>query len=536
MRQGGEYFTDPQGPARRRYEALRAYFVEEMPAAEVADRFGYSTASVHQMATLLRGGKLQLFTQSRPGPKGPRIAGKVRDKALALRARRDNTRRGTPHRLEAVKAAALDSWPAGTAIRCDHAGLLLLFPAMVTLRLPELIGACGYPSTSQLSSWQSLAALLLAKCGRISRIHHISAFTDDVGLGLALGLTALPKATHLTSYSYRVRRDSNLKLQRLLVGELRNHQLATGAAGFNLDFHAIRHHGADAVLEDHYVPARSQRTLSVLTFFAQDHASTEMVYANADLTKAEQPREIIAFADYWHQVTGTDPGLLVLDSQLTTYAVLNELSGRGITWLTLRKRGPRVLADLAALPASAWQHAEIKRAGSYRRPHLHEDQVTLKGIHASVRQIAVKNIGLSLHTPLTTGDHTTPAANLFARYAERMLIENELDAYIGGFHLNALSSGVPLNVDLDTTLTVLAGNLYRLFARGLNRYQTTTPDTIWRHFLDATGTLHVTDDTLTCALNLRSNHPVLIQAGFADLDLAIPWWGGRTLRFTFPPR
>src|SRR6266508_279265 len=555
MRQGGEYFTDPQGPARRRYEALRAYFVEEMPAAEVADRFGYSTASVHQMATLLRGGKLQLFTQSRPGPRGPRIAGKVRDKALVRRARdhsvremadavtasgtqvsaqpvwqimeteglpplapRENTRRGTPYRLEAVKAAALDSWPAGTAIRCDHAGLLLLFPAMVTLRLPELIGACGYPSTSQLSSWQSLAALLLAKCGRISRIHHISAFTDDVGLGLALGLTALPKATHLTSYSYRVRRDSNLKLQRLLIGELRNHQLATGAAGFNLDFHAIRHHGADAVLEDHYVPARSQRTRSVLTFFAQDPASTAMVYANADLTKAEQPREIIAFADYWHQVTGTDPGLLVLDSQLTTYAVLNALSGRGITWLTLRERGPKVLADLAALPASAWQPAQIKRAGSYRRPHLHEDQVTLKGIHASVRQIAVKNIGRPEPTLLITGDHTTPAANLFARYAERMLIENELDAYIGGFHLNALSSGVPLNVDLDTTLTVLAGNLYRLFARGLNRYQTTTPDTI------------------TCALNLRNNHPVLIQAGFADLDLAIPWWGGQTLRFTFPPR
>src|SRR6266498_2305460 len=86
MRQGGEYFTDPQGPARRRYEALRAYFVEEMPAAEVADRFGYSTASVHQMATLLRGGKLQLFTQSRPGPKGPRIAGKFRDLAVALPA------------------------------------------------------------------------------------------------------------------------------------------------------------------------------------------------------------------------------------------------------------------------------------------------------------------------------------------------------------------------------------------------------------------------------------------------------------------
>jgi hypothetical protein len=40
-----------------------------------------------------------------------------------------------------------------------------------------------------------------------------------------------------------------------------------------------------------------------------------------------------------------------------------------------------------------------------------------------------------------------------------MTVENELDAYISGFHLDALTSGVPLNVDLDTTLTVVAGNL-----------------------------------------------------------------------------
>ena len=56
MRSGAEYFLSPAGASQRRYEALRAYFVEDMPAAEVADRFGYSTASVHQMATLLRSG------------------------------------------------------------------------------------------------------------------------------------------------------------------------------------------------------------------------------------------------------------------------------------------------------------------------------------------------------------------------------------------------------------------------------------------------------------------------------------------------
>jgi len=125
---------------------------------------------------------------------------------------------------------------------------------------------------------------------------------------------------------------------------------------------------------------------------------------------------------------------------------------------------------------------------------------------------------------------------LFARYAERMSIENELDAYISGFHLDALSSGVPLNVDLDTTLTVVAGNLYRLFARKLTRYDTATPDTIWRHFLDDDGTLHVTDHGVVCALNLRSHHPLLIDAGYADLKTPIPWWDNRTLQFTFPPR
>ena len=150
MRAGAEYFTAPAGAAQRRYEALRAYFLEEMPAAEVADRFGYSTASVHQMATMLRKGKLALFTEGKPGPKGPRKAtGELRARVLALRAaghsvseiaaaltgqglpvsaqtawqildaegiprlpRRDEGRRGPPARLEPVKAAKLPGWPA----------------------------------------------------------------------------------------------------------------------------------------------------------------------------------------------------------------------------------------------------------------------------------------------------------------------------------------------------------------------------------------------------------------------------------------
>src|SRR5713101_404352 len=286
VKEGAGYFLHPAGASQRRYEALRAYFTGDMPASEVAGRFGYSTASVHQMATLLRAGKMSLFTGPRPGPKGPRKAtGQLRARVLALRAaghsvteiaaaltaeglpvsaqttwqildaegiprlpRRDAGRRGPPAKLDPVKAAKLPGWPAeDTALPCDHAGLLLLFPAIAEVDLPGLVRSAGYPSTRALSSWQSVGSLLLAKCARKARVHHAGSLTDDTGLAFTLGLTGLIKA-------------------------VRPLGLATGQDGFNCDFHAIRHHGTQTVPEKHYVPRRSQRTKAVLTFFAQDHA------------------------------------------------------------------------------------------------------------------------------------------------------------------------------------------------------------------------------------------------------------------------
>ncbi len=571
MRTGAEYFAEPREPAQRRYEALRHYFVEEASAEAVGARFGYSPATVHQLAAELRAGRASFFRSSKPGPKGPRKTTTVRDRVLVLRARDASvteiaqalTAEGSPvsaqtvwailkaeglerlerrgpggpaPRLDPVRARAIDEWPSGARYDCDHAGLYLLLPAMAELGLDTLVAGARYPGTKVLSSFHSLASLLLLKCSRRGRAANAFPLGADPGLGLALGLVALPKATHLTSYSYRARRSSNVALLEGLGRRCREVGLYSGEGGFNLDFHTIRHHGEEVPLEEHYVASRSQRTRSVLTFFAQDHASTEMVYANADITKAEQAREVIAFAEYWSRVAGADPGLLVFDSKLTTYPMLDELAARGITFLTLRQRGPKVLAGLAALPASAWTTHNLRRAGRYRRPQIHEQVIRLKGIAHPLRQIAVRNIGHDQPTLLITNDMTTPAKDLFGRYAERMIIENGLDADISGFHLNALSSGLPLNVDVDTTLTVVAGNCYRLLARKLARYELATPDRLWRHFLDTTGKVVVHDDHVRVDLALRTYTPVLIDASFPELDVPIPWWGGRSLRFGFPPR
>ncbi len=569
MRPGGEYFTSPDDPAQRRYEALRTYFVDGESAEEAGARFGYSRATVYQMATDLRAGRVEFFVSSKPGPKGPRKTATLRDRVLAMRAQDKSVKEiadalsaegipishqsvwvivsseglsrlpprarrghGPPPRTEAVRASPLELWPAGASMDCAHAGLFVLFPAMVELGVDQVIAAGGYPSTSVLSSWHSMASLLTLKLLRAGRVHHATGLAADEALGLAVGLNVLPKATHATTYSYRVRREMNTAALAELTRRLRPIGLATGDGGFNLDFHAIRHYGTDAPLDDNYVAKRSQATRSVLAFFAQDHASTEMVYANADVTKRAAATEILAFADHWKQTSGANPGLLVFDSRLTTYAVLDELNARGIDWLTLRQRGRAVLAELAALPASAWKTQRIDRAGRYRHPQLHEDVIAIKGIANPVRQIAVRNIGRDQPTLLITNDPAA-AKDLFARYAERMLIENELSAYIKGFQVDALSSGLALNVDLDTMLTVIAGNVYRLLARSLKRYEHATPETIHEQFIDTTGTIDVHNDGATVTLARRTYTPVLLQAGFAELDLPIPWWGDRRLRFKF---
>ena len=571
MRAGAGFFTKPADPAQRRYEALRAYEVDGASAEEAGVRFGYSKATMYQMASDLRAGRISFFASSKPGPKGPRKVLSLRERVLQLRALDRSvkeiadtlTAEGTPishqsvwvivsseglsrlpprarrghgpaPRTEAVRATPLEVWPAGMSMDCAHAGLFVLFPAMVEAHLPEVIAAGSYPSTSVLSAWHSMASLLTLKLLRVGRVRHATSLAADEALGLAVGLNVLPKTTHASTYSHRVRREMNTACLASLVTHLRPLGLATGDGGFNLDFHAIRHYGGDAPLEANYVPDRSQSTRSVLAFFAQDHVSTDMVYANADVTKRQAAREVLAFADHWKATVGADPGLLVFDSKLTTYAVLDELRARGIDWLTLRQRGKATLAGLAALPASAWKTYRIERAGRYRHPQVHEDTVTIAGIDAPVRQIAVRNIGRGEPTLLITNDMTTRAKDLFARYAERMLIENELSSYIKGFQVDALTSGLALNVDVDTTLTVIAGSIYRLLARSLKRYEHATPETIHEQFIDTTGHIDVEEDAVVLTLTRRTWTPVLLQAGFAELDLPIPWWGGRHLRFRFP--
>ena len=97
--------------------------------------------------------------------------------------------------------------------------------------------------------------------------------------------------------------------------------------------------------------------------------------------------------------------------------------------------------------------------------------------------------------------------------------------------LDALSSAVALNVDLDTTLTVWAAATYDALRCQLPGYEGATPDTIWRRFISTSGQITIGPDHVTCRLNSRTYSPVMRTASLPNTD--IPWWNGRPLRLEF---
>jgi hypothetical protein len=402
---------------------------------------------------------------------------------------------GRDTRLPTTKVIDFEELPdrSDTAM----AGLLLAIPDLLALDLPALTAAAGYPGTAVVPSTNWILALLALKLTGTRRVSHVDDLLHDPAAGLFAGLSVLPKKSALTDYSYRLSHDHQRRFLTALDTAMIGSGLATTEqAIFDLDFHAVMHWGADPVLEKHYVPTRSQRSRSVLTFFAQDSGTHNLVYANADLSKATQNREVIAFADHWKTVSGTDPHMLVMDQKVTTHTVLGELDERGIKFLTLRMRSPALVKHIDALAPADYKTITLDRTGRYTKPKVHEATgVKLNKYPGTLRQLVVTGLGREAPTVIITNDHDTTTKHLIERYARRMTIEQRLAEIIRAFHADALSSTVNLNIDLDIALCVLAQALLAALRQRLPGYATVTPDTLMR----ATGSAMRQDSGLVAA-------------------------------------
>ncbi len=567
------FFLEPSNTTHRQYEALRAYFVQHLPSAEAARRFGYTPGSfrvlchefrrnprrpfflspvkspqvapkrerVHETVITLRKQNLSIYdisrvlAQSGHALSPPAVAMILKQEGFArLPRRRDEERPpGTRPDIAAVAdVGQLDLSPR--QFRTKFGGLFLFVPYLAELPLEKIFRRADLPGSDMIPAGQAMRSLLALKLFGDARHSHVMSSVFDEGLALFAGLNVIPKRSFLTEYSCRIDPGSYPKLMRLWFDAIKPLGLERGSS-FDLDFHTIPFHGEDALVEKHYVSKRSRRQKGILAFLAQDAATHVFCYANAQVRKDDQNDEILRFVDFWKKRTGHYPEELIFDSRLTTYANLNRLNKKNIAFITLRRRSPKMLREIEQEPISAWRRIELEGvARAYRTPRILDRKVPLVGYQGLIRQITITDLGHEEPTLMLTNQLRRSPAKLIGRYAQRMIIENNIADGIDFFHMDALSSAVAMKVDCDLQLTLMASSLYRLLGAQIgNGYRTAKSRHIFRDFIDATALVTIDQQHIQIKFQKRAHNPYLIAAGFPETEVVVPWLDRKRLRFVF---
>lgn len=404
---------------------------------------------------------------------------------------------------------------------------------MAQVRIDRLVAAAAYPGSEMVPAAAAILALLVLKLLDKERRSHINDFNFDEALGLFAGLNVLPKKSFVTDYSYRTARDNQLELLRGWVPAI-GAALFPAADTFSLDFHPIPYRGDPTGLDQHYLPLRGSAGPSIQTFFALEQESRCLCYANANLTRADQPGEVMRFIEFWKAITGRDPRWLYIDSKVVDYSELSRINTRGIHFITIRRRGAAILRRLEARPRSAWTGAVIDTAQRCHQSIWYIDEpVKLRGYEGPIRQIAVDGLGRQKLALFLTNHPEETARNVVIRYAGRNRVEDGLGISVNFFHLDCLASEVRLNVDLDAVLTVLANGCYRWLGKRLRGYEKAAPKQLYRLFVETAGTVKVEEKEIVVRLDRRSHNPILREAELDHEAAPIPWLGDRRIRFTF---
>jgi len=552
------------------YEALRAYFLEGHPSQEVARAFGYTVGAFRVLChQFRRDPDPEFFVVAPHGPRTQPKKTKALDVVVRLRKQNHSvyeisealTDQGMPlsptavremlraegfaplpRRLDEELPARLGPTPEpvadvrafaltpGTQFTTQCGGLFLFLPDLVRLEVEGLASAAKLPGSAMIPAGHALRAALALKLWAVERKSHVMALVADPGLALFCGLNAIPKKSYLSEYSSRLGPTHTTRVLAAWHRAVAPDALF-GGESFNLDFHSVPYYGEAASIERHYVSMRSRRQPSVLAFLAQDAEGRAFCYSNANLRKGEEAEEIFRFIAFWKAQHGAVPQHVVFDSRLTTYAHLARLDTMGVTFITLRRRSPALLAEIDGLAPSAWRRVTLDvPARKYKTPRVFEQPVVLAG--ATFRQLFVRDLGHDEPTILLTNDSHASAAKLLTRYAQRMLIENALSDAVRFFHMDALSSAVGLKVDFDMALLVIASGLYRLLAKRMRGYADAQARHLFRDLIDTPADVRITEREIHVHFHRRAHLPIIIASGLLEKATKVPWWNHRTLRMT----
>lgn len=565
-----KFFLHPTHDWQRRYEALRASFVDRLPAKVIADRFGYSPAYVNLLRHQFSQGKIDF---SEPMPEG-----KINRRAVDL-ATRQKICSWREHRVSAGEITQMLSedgievsvrtvervlseegyqkLPRRTRLKlgltvqgakvpeasqilaigekrtveCDSAGVFLFAPFIERLNLPKVVEDAGLPGSKTIPALQYFLSFLSLKLIGTERFSHMNDHSFDAGLGLFAGLNVLPKCTAMSTYSYSLDAIHLNRLQQAFVRQVGSMGLYNKGV-INLDFHTIPHFGDESELQEHWAGARNKRMKGALTLVGQDAESKLILYTAADIQRDEADDQILEFLSFWKKTQRGVAPMLVFDSKFTTYAHLSQLNAFGVKFITLRRRGKKLIESLENI--GPWKRIHIPHAKrKYQDPQVYESMVELSGYMGSLRQVVMRGNGHQRPAFLISNDMDSPVERIVSDYARRWRVENVISEAVKFFNLNVLSSPILTKVHFDMIMTMIADTLYSMLAAKLRGFERCDAAKIYRHFIKGKGTVHTESNRIVVIFPKRAHNPILRSAPWHRLPAKVSWIGNVDLELDF---
>ena len=574
------YFMTATNSTHKQYLALRRFFVDGLSVEQVALESGYAITTIY---SLIRDFKQKLAFGFDPFFKEPnlgrpkldhggeinRLVVTYRKKYLsvpeikaALDAQNINvseryisallTKEGfakLPRRESAVRnninlRAGTEVFAALKSERINFdpekdphkfssqlAGILLFLPIIKSYGIDKIINDSDYPGTLVINRLSSILSFLALKLSNIERYSMDDAWCMDCGMGLFAGLNVLPKTAWFSSYSSSVTRQMNLSFLRSLRILWNDKGLLSDT--INLDFSAIPYWGDDDPFENNWSGKRTKALASLQAVLAQDPDSGLLCYGDTTIRHKNESDVVLEFLDFYHKDPKVSSNLkyLVFDSRFTTYQNLGKLNKQGIKFITIQRKSQSLEDKIAAIPDSSWKKVRVIRAnGKGRLVMAYEDKTCLKDYDGNVRQVFIKGTGKIKPAIIITNDFDISLEDLVRKYARRWLVEKDISEQIHFFHLNRNCSGIVVKVDFDLVMTVLAHNLYRLFAQNIDGYSHCEAKTIFTKFILNAGEITVTKSDVSIKLKRKRTLPLILEnlSGYGSFTYS--WLQDRKLR------
>jgi len=560
------YFDSPQNLYHRQYAAVRDFLYEKKSAHEVAQKYNYTKATIYSMARdfkkLLDGNKLDdyLFSKTRLGRPEKTSTIQAKDKIISLRKHylsveeiKENLdaqgeKVSETFIYNSIKSAGFARLPKRTKLvktdiqsnikieaptteklkgACEsfnssNVGVLCFLPLIKKYEIDQLIINSGYPETKTIPKINSILSFIALKLSNIKRYSKDDLWCMDRGLGLFAGLNVLPKTSWFSSYSHRITRDINISFLRAMHKLWQKKGLLEDTS--NLDFTTVPYWGDNSHVENNWSGTRHKALASILAVIAQDQDSGIITYGDADVKHASESDVVVEFLDFYKANGVNNLKYLVFDSKFTTYQNLRKLDDSNTKFITIRRRGERIVSELEALPNSAWKQVRVMSGtGKNRSLKICDQKIFLRDYGKEVRQIAITGNGRIKPALIITNDLELAQTDIVRKYAKRWLVEKTISEQAHFFHFNKISSSMVIKVDFDLTMTILAYNLYRLLAKELPRYTHQTAEKIYEKFISNGGKIVIRENEIEVLLKKKRHLPSILSTMKSFTPCNIGW-------------